>query len=46
MAEAQPVAEAQPAAPVVLVLPASSAAEVRQAPTTAEALPEAEVTAP
>jgi hypothetical protein len=45
-AEARHVTEVQPAAPVVVALPASSAVEARQAPATAEMLPEAEVAAP
>jgi hypothetical protein len=46
VAEAQPVAEVQPAAPIVVALPASSATEARQVPVAAEALPGAEVAAP
>jgi hypothetical protein len=46
VAEARLVAEAQPAAPIVVALPASSAMEVRQVPAAAEVLPEAEVAAP
>jgi hypothetical protein len=46
VAEAWPVAEAQPAAPVVVALPTSSAVETRPASTVGETFPEVEVAAP
>jgi hypothetical protein len=46
VAEVQPVAEAQPSTPVIVALPASSAAEARLAPAAAETLPKAMVVVP